>query len=521
MDFIIDPPIDVKISKMRERLLWGDPAIVSRGIDQTRFVLNDGKADEPEFSFMVIGDSGSGTHRGYNPQRQIAEQMVKHQGECRFILHTGDVIYLVGSSEYYPENFIEPYQEFLVGGEDYKRIPYDQMIFSLPILPVLGNHDYYDLLPLYGFIAQLVQPLRRLFQSQLDLDVGWHGSYQGMAYARAFLDYLKNYKTPDLLACHLDQHYTALTETGRCLNYQVGKFTRLPNRYYTFRMGGIDFFAIDSNTFNAPLPVSTEGEGKAYRQELQHRLLGVQQEKHQITETFSSLNLPQSPEEEEQINDLRAKLEQLDELEMDIEKQLTSNQPTMVDQEQLDWLENRLVESWHSKAVRGRVLFFHHPPYVTEATKWHQGQTLAVRRRLRQVLDRVAVRLAALPQERPLVDLVLNGHAHCLEYLRTLDTGHADAHLNWIISGGSGYSLRRQRPEGSEVREWLDGGDRPVARSHLYVGRTGQGTHKHRPYSFVRIDVKEGIPPQFVVRPYISTWSHHKWVNSQLEPFVI
>jgi len=37
-----------------------------------------------------------------------------------------------------------------VGGEKPERIAYKQMNFTLPILPVPGNHDYYDLPFLYG-----------------------------------------------------------------------------------------------------------------------------------------------------------------------------------------------------------------------------------------------------------------------------------------------------------------------------------------------------------------------------------
>jgi hypothetical protein len=123
--------------------------------------------------------------------------------------------------------------------------------------------------------------------------------------------------------------------------------------------------------------------------------------------------------------------------------------------------------------------------------------------------------------DRPLVDLILNGHAHCLEYIRTVDTGHADSNLNWIICGGSGYSLRRQREEGSQIWEIdMEGGsNRLVARSHLFVGRNGEGSKKRRPYSFLRIDVREGEPPQFVIRPYIVERFQGKWSNSELESF--
>jgi 3',5'-cyclic AMP phosphodiesterase CpdA len=523
MEFVSDPPISVKIHKMKERVRWQEPLIVDRGIDQTRMVFEDGWADSPDFSFLVVGDSGSGSHRGHSPQRRLAEQMGEHRDRCRFMLHTGDVIYLVGSSEFYYENFIKPYREFLVGGEHPKRIAYDKMVFNLPVLPVPGNHDYYDLPLVYGLMAQATLPLRRLLQVQLDLDIGWHGSNQGKAYAKAFLDYLKGMNSEEELIQHLDRHYTAKTATGRCLVYQPGHFTRLPNRYYTFRSGGIDFFALDSNTFNAPLPLPGTEAGDVTRRQLENRRDELEQEKLQILETSAKLNHDQ-PDESEQIDDLRAKLEQLDELKIDIDKQLAADASTITDFEQLDWLRQKLIESWNTSEVRGRVLYFHHPPYVTEATKWQQAQTLAIRHRLRQVLDLVSKEVGLLCGGRPLVDLVLNGHAHCLEYLRTRDTGHADSNINWIVCGGSGFSLRRQRPEGLELTESYgteSNHTRKVARSLLFVGRNGYGSKKRRPYSFLRIDVQDGCPPKFIVRPFISERFQNQWFDSHLEPFEI
>jgi len=60
----------------------------------------------------------------------------------------------------------------------------------------------------------------------------------------------------------------------------------------------------------------------------------------------------------------------------------------------------------------------------------------AIRRRLRWVLDQVSDAVGSLSEGRPLVDLILNGHAHCWN-ISTGDTGHADS-----ISTGR---LRRQR----------------------------------------------------------------------------
>lgn len=524
MGFVSDPPIDLKIQKMQQRVRWKEAAIVQREIDQTSLLLDDGREDSPEFSFLVIGDSGSGPHRGHNPQRQIAEQMLAHRDSCRFILHTGDVIYLVGSSEYYPKNFIQPYREFLVGGERPKRIAYDRMVFNLPFFPVPGNHDYYDLPLVYGILSQLTSPIRNLLQFRLDLDIGLHGSQQGNAYARAFLDYLIGYGTPGELERHLDRHYTGKINTGRCLCYQPGQFTRLPNRYYTFCCGGIDFFALDSNTFNDPVPLPKTPAGDEHRRFLEQQQADLEMQQQQVLEESTRLD-PNNPEQAERLDDLRAKLEQLEEVQKDIVKQLDPDRTATLDVEQLTWLQQRLIESWNTDSVRGRVLFFHHPPYVTEATKWHQAQTLAVRRQLRQVLNAVAEAVGAQAEGRPIVDLVLNGHAHCLEHLQTLDTGGADAHTNWIVCGGSGFSLRRQRQEGPEITEAFNPFNRevsqPVAKSHLFVGRTGQGSHKHRPYSFLRIDVKAGSPPKFVVRPYISDRFHGQWSDRALEPFTI
>lgn len=523
MKLISEPSIPVKIQKMQERVRWKHPSVVQRLIDQTSMVIDDGKDDSPEFSFLVIGDTGTKSHYGHHPQRKVAEMMLEHRDECRFVLHTGDVIYNVGSREYYPQNFIEPYREFLVGGENPKGISYDRMVFNLPFLPVLGNHDYYDVPLMYRLLTGSTLRLRRLLRYK-DFEIGWHGSNQGDAYARAFLDYLGAIASPNELQRHLDCHYTAKTDTGRCLRYEPGIFTHLPNRYYTFRYGGIDFFALDSNTFNTPSPLPNTQEGQSNRRELQKRSQEIEQEELQILEICDKLD-SNIPTEAEQLDDLSAKLDQINEIKIDIEKQLSSHNTSSIDFEQLDWLRTRLIESWHTSEVRGRIIFFHHPPYVTEATKWNQAQTLAIRHRLRWVFNAVAENLGSLSKERSIVDLIFNGHAHCLEYLRTGDTGYADSHINYIISGGSGRRPRRQRSEGTKLMEifpeMTGTSIRKVADSKLFVGRSELNFQKRLPYSCVRIDVQDDHPPKFIVRPLISERIGEEWFNQELEPFVI
>lgn len=521
MQFASDPPIPVKIQKMKQRVRWRDLSIVERDIDQTRFVI-DGD-DRSEFSFLVIGDTGTGTQR-HSAQRRVAEQMLPHLDSCSFTLHTGDLVYLVGSSEYYFENFIKPYKEFLVGGDRPELIPYDRMIFQKPIFPVLGNHDYYDLPIVAGLFAGATLPLRRLLKFKLDFEVGWHGSHQGKAFAKAFLDCLDRFNSREELTEHLDRHYNVKTDTGWCLHYQPEEFTRLPNRYYSFRYGGIDFFALDSNTFNAPQPIPNTREGASQRHSLEELRQRLERQKRELLRTADKLN-SDVREDAEQLNELQTKLEQIDEVTLDIEKQLDTKGTPAIDVEQLNWLQKRLLESWNTSEVRGRIVYFHHPPYVTEATKWNLAQTMAIRHHLRRVFDDVASELGSLKGERPIVDLILNGHAHCLEYIRTLDTGYGDSHLNCIVCGGSGYSLRRQRQEGIELREAFEQNgtieSRLVARSQLFVGRNGHGSTKRRPYSFIRIDVQEGTPPRFKVRPFAIEWFQHQWGYRELPSFLI
>jgi len=515
-----EPSIPTKIRKMQERVRWQQPQLVERGIDQTRLVIANQPESAEAFSFLVLGDSGTGRHRRGSPQRQVAEQLLAHGQEARFLLHTGDVVYLVGSKEQYRNNFIKPYREWLVGGEDYHRIAYDGMVFHRPFLPVPGNHDYYDVPLLIGTVAGLSGPLRYALRSYIDLDVSWHGSFEGDAYARAFLDYLKD--IPDgQLADHLDSHYTSQLDECRCLTYQPGTFTRLPNRYYHFRYGGIDFFALDSNTFNQPLPLDDSETGQQDRQ----RLLKQRQQLELVKADLmrqTSLNAL-NPLAQDDRDDITEEIEQLDEQLNDIDKQLAADQheSITVDVDQLQWLRDGLVASWQNPAVRGRILFFHHPPYVTEATKWNQGQTLAVRYRLRQVLDRVAAQIGAPTQEHPLVNLVINGHAHCLEYLQTGDTGHGDAYIAWLICGGSGYSLRRQRQEGPDLLENFHEDEQVVATSHLFLGRIGKSDSLKRPYSGLRIDVNEGEPLTLTATPLVAEKSDGVWHAYTLKPFTV
>lgn len=515
MKFVTEPNITTKIDRMQDRVRWQHSTLQKFGVDQTRLAIANAPDSPEAFSFLVLGDSGTGRHRSSSPQREVAECVMAHGQDARFTLHTGDVIYLVGSSEQYETNFIKPYREWIVGGDRYKHLSYDRMVFKRPFLPVLGNHDYYDLPRFLGFFTGIAGPLRYLLRSYVDLDVGWHGSFQGDAFARAFFDYLHGVP-PFRLKHHIEQHYTSHIEGDRCLTYQPGKFTRIPNRYYTFRYAGIDFFALDSNTFNQPLPYTLmdHPEDNLARLRLQRERLEGQK-----AECLRQLGMKTiAPEEDDEHEDLTGEVEEIDEELHDIEKQLTDTETPTVDDEQLAWLRDRLIASWQNPDVRGRILFFHHPPYVTEATKWSQGQTLAVRHHLRKVLDQVLIAAADQVAGQSVVDLVLCGHAHCFEYLRTTHTGHGDAQIPFVVCGGSGYSLRRQRPEGNELTEPMGDQEKSVAESRLFIGRTGKGSTLKRPYSGLRVEVKEGHPLKLSLIPIVAAKVDGQWDRYALDP---
>ena len=465
MGFLLDPSISLKVQKMRSRVRWKARSIQNAKVDQTRLEITDGLADTSAFSFLVIGDSGFGPQPFGHPQREVAKYLATQMEDCRFLLHTGDVVYQMGSPDQYPANFIEPYREWLVGGEQCDRLSYRDLTFRKPFLAVPGNHDYYNLPFLYGWLVAAARPLRRYGNIPITENVSLRGSATGDTYARAFLDYLKDVPQGHV-ARHLKQHYTTPTETGWALTYRPGEFTRLPNRYYQFRYGNIDFFGLDSSTFNRP--VETDGA---------HALLT-----------------------EEPWRDL----------------------PTDLDWAQLFWLRDRLVASLSTPQVNGRILFLHHPPYITETTKLNETACLSVRRHLRWVLDAVVQRLGA-DSPQPILDLILSGHAHCFEYLRTTETGHADRNLNWFVCGGSGARLRPQHSQ-TTVQERNGSALKIVAKSQIYIGRQGSGADTRWPYSFLRIDVKPSDVsdrPQFVIRPLIAEFYQDEWTSSAFAPLMV
>jgi hypothetical protein len=122
----------------------------------------------------------------------------------------------------------------------------------------------------------------------------------------------------------------------------------------------------------------------------------------------------------------------------------------------------------------------------------------------------------------PLVDLVLSGHAHCLEVLRTHETGHADREINWVICGGSGYGLRMQRREGAELIEEDNAGNSSViASNNLFIGRNWNGCAEGDANSGMRVDIAEGKPLTMTLRPLVSSRTSKGWVDAEPGPITL
>lgn len=195
--------------------------------------------DPRRYSFLVLGDTGdsAGIRAPVSPQDAVGLHLAEDaalpgsNGEGRFVIHTGDVVYMAGERRLYDRNFRRPYAPFLT-----PESTVDNLVFRQPFLPVPGNHDYYDFsgwattLAATPFLGAGVKALaRELFAFEIPTG----GSDMGGAYMQAFID-------PKM-------------ESERRA-YQPGEYTRLPNRYYRFRMGEVDFFALDSNTLESPPP---------------------------------------------------------------------------------------------------------------------------------------------------------------------------------------------------------------------------------------------------------------------------
>ncbi len=502
--------------------------------------------DPMNFVVLALGDSGDSESAGtrLSPQDAVARELARDaavpnsSGAGQLVLHTGDVVYMTGEHRLYERNFRRPYAPFLT-----PESTVDNLTFRLPFLTVPGNHDYYDVggwakwlarVPLLRFGVRAA--VDRLFA--LKLPEG--GSGMGAAFMNAFID------------------PRADTATA-AYAYTPGSHTRLPNRYYRFTYGSVDFFALDSNTLEAPPPwinaekvradAASHIETLEAREETLGKLIRRSQkamqrwadtardittedtsQQRQITRADNQIaraladlghgleslgdatgvclaarqsvesaerrwtaaganweravdahshraalaeletagddvcsaidaveqclgTLPESPNKrtiEVRRDELEQLLKQWDrrttqtppELEqtiatlseeiLDVQRELALErrrvryQPEDYDRGQLAWLERSLAESVRNRPDNWRVVFLHHPLYTTTSNHCEAPDVVGLRDNLLGML-----------QER--VHLIISGHAHAFEWLRSARLPSAGI---FVTGGGGQISLR-------------------------------------------------------------------------------
>ncbi|HEY0365700.1 MAG TPA: metallophosphoesterase, partial [Pyrinomonadaceae bacterium] len=121
---ITETRVDVWRERMAEDV---ERAAVASGIAREKvFAVNpEGVADEGDFSFIVIGDTGEGDPS----QMSLRDQLIAagKRDRVKFLVLSSDVIYPDGKMKDYETNFYLPFHGF------------EKPIYAIP-----GNHDWFD-----------------------------------------------------------------------------------------------------------------------------------------------------------------------------------------------------------------------------------------------------------------------------------------------------------------------------------------------------------------------------------------
>lgn len=442
-------------------------------------LVNESATVGDTFSFLAVGDSGAGGERKSGskgkearPKFQVADVMNTESEDCDFVLHLGDVVYLSGSKEGYPDRVIGPYRRWLQRGTDHE---YDDMVFTKPFLPLYGNHDYFDIdkaVPILGKIAGKVRK-----------DVGT-GSDNGRVFQEAFMDL----KTDPVAGA---------------LPYVTGERTRIPNRYYWFTHGSCAFIALDSNTLDTiEKPVNRDdlkqkledAEKLAKILEEQVEGVGRQIEKEEINEDDGEVRLYILVSE---LAEEHKKIAMLDKY-LDVRKE-------DYDKDQLAWLEHVLQHP--DVRDKWKIVYMHHQLYTSETSHNDDPESDGLRRNLRRLFVDHGVHL------------VLSGHSHCFEWVmravpfegvtdEEVRLARDEQRICYIVSGGGGRELRPSILDAAilgekfsdeeiveQQRQFID-----VAESKAYSSLfpKGDDPEGHHQFHFLRIEVH---PDQLKVIP--------------------
>lgn len=212
--------------------------------------------DPERLAFLVLGDTGDSDVAGtaLSPQDAVARELAIEAGvtdppradAANLVLHLGDVVYMTGERRLYERNFRRPYAPFLT-----RDSTFDRLVFRVPFLPVPGNHDYYDFprwAALLAHVPVLGLGFRALARELFAFSLPSGGSDMGHTFMDAFLG---------------ERDAAPAASDGVPLRYEPGRCTRIPNRYYQFRCGPVEFFALDSNTLDGLPPAADAAQVRA------------------------------------------------------------------------------------------------------------------------------------------------------------------------------------------------------------------------------------------------------------------
>ena len=434
------------------------------GYDYRLSIINDEKGEnvdvENKVSFLAIGDSGAGGKNKHMKFR-VTEEMNKATG-VDLILHLGDVVYLSGSKEGYQDRFIKPFGHWLT---DPKNCNYKNMIFNKPLLPIYGNHDYYDFLKSTSILGKVVGKFIGAIGT---------GSRNGRVFEEAFI-------------------VNNESEISTSLPYIPGKQTRIPNRYYWFTQGPCAFFALDSNTLDRVEEVSKE-KRKLIKKELKILKKDNQsdQEKLKRFKRLEEKNVL-TDKLKDQFEDLLDEVLDQEKKIMLLEKRKKADKDDY-DSAQLSWLKRVLQHP----DVQGKwkIVYMHHSMYSSESGHTDDGATGGLRENLRKIfIDNN-------------VNLVLSGHSHCFEWpMRAPAFDHVseeekaramkERNICYIVSGGGGKGLRESVFEENRLdKKVRKKQDRflGVAESKAYTAKFGNEQSQgdfNDVYNYLRIEADE------------------------------
>ncbi len=430
------------------------------------------------FQFAVLADSGDG-RPPFNPQYAVAQRLALDYDQFDFVAHAGDVVYQIGSRRYYGPNFLQPYARFIANPD------LDNLVFNKPFLVVPGNHDYYDLsrvalirrIPVFGTGAEW---LATRFAGNLG-----EGSHDGRVFEGIFID------DPGGAGSGIPS-----------MPYECGRRTRLPNRYYTFRYGCASFFALDSNTLDAP---KSRGDrlSRLKRHRFRRAMKQTDSEIQRLSEWIEACRvdiedgrLPVAEVEEEMETRTQYLLDLLYER-AQYEHALAADEDGRDhDADQIAWLREQLrmapKDDW-------KILILHHPLYTFVKTYCESPDVVGVRENIRRVLIEEGVHL------------VLAAHSHSFEWVRALN--EKESRIAYLTAGSGGSRWIRpsilhatqRRPDVADYRERARACTR-LARSEAFAGLDPTG--RARTFNYLHVHVS---PEKIRIVPVGIYWTRTQY----------